>query len=325
MKLGVHIVLLAVAASAAILVWTRDRNPAVSMGDITVWNVRAADVERVAFEGKGKKLTLDARKDSLGRFFVGTAETTAAPDGLDSPAQTKNATFVSVGPATQVVESLAPLKAVRDIGKIGDDRSVEFGLKEPEGSLVVVIGGTERKLELGSPTPGGGSRYVRDATSHAVYALKTDVVRDLEAGESALGERELHAFKDPDIRSARLIAANGKKREVVRTGPDSKRIWADPATPDTADETVGNWIAMLDRLRPTDWLASSPPRAGIAPVVRVEYQVKGTEGAFVEIAKVTGNGPKPEFLVRTERTRLWAKTFGPVGEQIEQDLGTVLR
>ncbi len=305
MRLGVHITLLAVAASSAILVWTREKSPAVSMGDVTVWNVRAADVVRVSFEGKGKKLTLEARKDPLGRFFVGTAETTGTPEGGDGPAQTKSTTFVSVGPATKLVDALAPLKAVREIGKIAEDRAVEFGLKEPEGSLVLVIGGSERKLELGAAAPGGGSRYVRD----------------LEAGEGPLGERELHAFKDPDIRSVRIVAPTGKIREVLRAGPDTRRIWADPATPDAADETVSNWIAMLDRLRPAEYLPSGTPNT---VVVRLEYQVKGGEGAYLEVAKKAGEA-KAEFLIRTERTRLWAKTVGPVGEQIEQDLPAVLR
>lgn len=326
MRLGIHVLLLAVAATGAILVWTKDKRPTVGVGDVTVWNLRASEVERVVFEVKGKKLLLEAQTDALGRFYLCTADSAASGGAHAEPPQAKTVTFVSVSPAEKLVEFLAPLKALREIGKISDDRAAEFGLKEPEGTLAIVVGSSqqsrgERKLELGTTVPGGGSRYVRDLASGSVYALKVDVVRELEGGESSLGEHELHAFKEPDIRSVRLVANGGKKRELLRTGPDSKRIWADAATPNTSDETASNWIAMIDRLRPTEWL-STPP-TGLVPVVRLEYQVKGGDGGFVEIAKI-GGGPKPDFLVRSERTRLWAKTLGAVGEQIEQDLATVL-
>ena len=38
----------------------------------TIWSLRGADVERISFESKEKKITLEARKDPIGRFFSGT-------------------------------------------------------------------------------------------------------------------------------------------------------------------------------------------------------------------------------------------------------------
>jgi hypothetical protein len=340
--LATHFLLLVVAAGAAVFVWTRDKKPAVSLGDVTIWSGRPAEVSRIAFDAKSKKISLEARSDAQGRWFLGTAETPATPDahaadaGLPAaPAAPKVVTFVSVGQTTKLVEALAPLKGVREVGRIGDDRSAEFGLKDPDGTLSVTMAGKERRLTLGGHTPGGGDRYVRDDASTLVYVVKGDVTRDLEAGEGALSERDLHEFKDGEIDSIRVVA-RGKSREVLRRGPESKRIWADPSDPEKADETVSNWIAKVDRLRPTEYLGgaeSSVPEQ----VVRIDYKARGAQGAFLEIAKIPAvppavppqNAPSPgskfDFVVRSERTRQWAKVYTPVAEQVEQDLGSIVR
>jgi hypothetical protein len=307
----VHAVLLALAASASIAVWTRDKKPAVSAGTVTVWNARPVDIERITFDAKGKKVSLESRKDGQGRWFFGTSEVPP-----------KTVSFVSVGQAEKIAEALAPLKALREIGKVDGDRTAEFGMNEPDGTLAITISGKERKLTIGTRTPGGGDRYVREDGPNTVYVVKGDVTRDLESGDVSLGEREVHAFKDADIESLRILA-RGKSREILRRGPESKRIWADPSDPEKADETVSNWIAKVDRLKPIEYLSTEPT----APeqVVRLEYRAKGTQGGFLEIAKVQSATAKPDFVARSERTRLWAKIYAPVAEQVEQDLASVLR
>jgi hypothetical protein len=332
-----HVVLLAVASVGSIYVWTRDKKePAVS-SEATIWSGRPSDVGRVTFESKTKRVSLESKTDGRGRYFIGTAESRTITGQGDAaappPPPPKTSTFVSVGPASKLAEALAPLRALRDVGKIGDDRAAEFGLKEPDGTVRVVLAGTERKLTLGEHTPGGGDRYVKDEVSGTVYVVSGEVLRDLESGESALAERELHELKDEDIQSL-TIAAHGKSRTVLRRGLEAKRIWADPSDPEKADETATNWIAKVDRLKPNEYLATQPSSPEI--VVRVEYKAKGAEGVFVEVAKVPGAAPetstpnavtpaKWDYLVRTERTRWWAKTLGPVAEQVEQDIGSVLK
>ncbi len=337
--IAVHVALLVVSAGASLLVWTRDKKPAAAVGEVTIWTGRAADVQRISFASKGQKVVLEARSDAQGRWFLGTAESSAPPAADAGPAAApRTATFVSIAQADKLAEALAPLRAVRNVGVIGADRAAEFGLKEPDGTLAVTIGGKERALTIGGRTPGGADRYVRDDASSTVYVVKSDVTRDLEAGQGTLGEHDPHAFKDADVESMRIVA-RGKARGLLRRGPESKRYWADPSAPDKADETAANWVAKVERLRPTEYLANEP--AGAELVVRIEYEVKGASGAFLEIAKVPGAQPpatatpeaaatagttvKFDYAVRTERTRRWAKVFATVAEQVEQDLGSILR
>jgi hypothetical protein len=298
-------------------VWTRDKKAAVVVANITVWNGRAADVEHASFESKSRKVSLESRKDGQGRWFFGTQTPLAAGDA-GAP---KAVTFVSVASGEKLAEALAPLKGLREVGKIGDDRAAEFGMKEPEGTLTVRIAGKDRSLALGARTVGGADRYVRDVASGIVYVVKGDVTRDIEAGESSLSERDQHAFKDAEVESLKVIA-RGKTHEILRRGTEQSRIWSDPSDPDKPDETASNWIAKVERLRPNEYLDPQPNAA--ETVARIEYRARGAQGAFLEIAKVPGS-PKPDFVIKTERTRLWAKVNATIGEQVEQDLGSVLK
>ncbi len=322
---GVHLMLLLGGVAAAAYVWTRDEKATVAavVGDVVVWPGRSQDVRRVSFEGKGKKVLLESKSDASGRWFQGTAVTSPVAGDAAAPAPGKATTFVSVGAGEKVATGLAPLRASRDLGKIEGARAAEFGLDDPEGTLVVTVGDVEHRVAIGAPAPGGADRYVREVATGVVYATKGDFLRDLVTGEPALAEHDLHGFKDGEIERIRVIA-HGKTREVLRRGPEGKRIWADPRDPEKADETVTNWLAKVDRLRPGEYpeQPSSPPEV----VVRIEYTANGASGAFVELAKEapTASDAKPEYRVRTERTRLWAKVAAPLAEQVEQDATSVV-
>jgi hypothetical protein len=358
MKIGrgffVHVALLGLAVLAAVLVWTRDKQPkTLAQGDVTVWPGRAADIEQIRFEGKNnnKKVTLAAKKDAGGAYFIGTAEKEVAapkkdphghdaPDAHDAadagadaggnaepaaPKERSTVTFVSVSAAQKLADQLAPLKALRGIGKIGDDRAAEFGLHEPEGTLTVKIGPAERKLIFGSTTPGGGDRYARDPATGEVYAIKGEVFRNLDGAESSLLERSLHEWPDTEVGSA-TITAQGKTRNLVRGGEERKRFWADPATPDANDETAGNWMSKLERLRPSEY-ALTPP-AGGEVVARIEFaSAGGAKLGYLELIKAPPATPegKPDYYIVTERTRLHAKVPAQAAEQVEQDVGSVLK
>lgn len=325
----IHFGLLVVAAACAALLWTRDKKAVslASQADVTVWSARPSDISKIAFEGKKKKVVLEAKEDKEGRYFVGTAEREVpvphGDAGVPAAPETKSTTFVSVTAADKLAEALAPLKALRAIGKIGEDREAEFGLNEVLGTLTVTLSGGERKLVFGGATPGGGDRYARDPASGEVYAIKGDIYRDLDGGDARLLERNLHEWKGAEAARARITAGE-KVREIVRGGPEGKRFWADPATPDQNDETVGNWMSKLDRLRPTEY-AEAPPEPREV-VTRVEYAGDGGDMGYLELVRgPPGANGKPEYYLITERTRLHGKVPATLAEQVEQDVGSIVK
>jgi hypothetical protein len=327
----VHLAVLAVSAAAAIGVWTRDKEPkALAQGDVTVWSGRASDVERITYESKTRKVDLTAKSDAVGRYFVGTAEreppspTPAADGGAPPPAPPRTTTtLLSVGGADKLATALSPLRALRALGRVGDDRAAEFGLAEPDGTVSFKVAGAEHKLLLGGVTPGGGDRYVKDPASGEVYVLKGEPLRSLESAESSLMERELHEWKDGDVTALKIVAGS-KARELVRGGTDAKKFWADAAKPEENDETLGNWMSKLDRLRPLEFTAAPPE--GRETVVRLDYKASRKDLGFALVVKTRATEPgKFDYFLQTERTRLFAKVAAGLGEQLDQDLGSAVK
>jgi hypothetical protein len=225
----------------------------------------------------------------------------------------ETSTFVSVEQAHKLAESLAPLYAFRSVGKIEDSRAEEFGLHKPEGTLRVKLDGKERSLVIGGTTPGGADRYARLDTGE-VYAIPGSIAQNVMFAESRLVERELHGFEPEEATRARIVKGE-QSRELVRI-EDKKDGWATASSPGVLDETAGNWMTKLGRLRVMSYVEN--PRKPVAPedlVVRVEYFDKGSEVGFLELVKLPPKLPAPskpqakaDYLVRT-RTRAGMRRF----------------
>jgi hypothetical protein len=336
-SLGVHALVLAVASGLALSVWLRDEKaevPSAEKGErVTVWPGSVESVERVRFEGPSRKVVLDAKKDGIGRYYevtVDKEEAAKSPHGADAgtdaPAPIPKKTsvrFVGVKAASEVVEKVAPLLALRALGKYDPKQAEEFGFDKPEGTLSVKLAGGEQSLVIGGTTPGGQERYSKHTASGQLFAVPSDLVQSMLGAETRLIERELHAYQDPDVKRLRITKGE-KSRELVAVA-EKKGAFADPATPTKSDDTVGNWLTKVGRLRVMEYVekpASQP--APESAVVRIEYFDKKASLGFLEVYKVPGEKGN-DFLIRSEQTRWLVKVLASAGEQVEQDLGSVLK
>ena len=330
-RLTLHIVLLLVAATAA-FVKSRPEDEAdrpLEPGEVELWSGTAEQVARVSFSGKRKIVTLERQKDDSGAWFKGRVEPPAEPaeeedDDPDAgakkaPSRVEPESFVSVSVAEKLVKGLAPMRAKRAIGEVGEDREEAFGLDKPDGTLAIEIGDKRHKLVVGAAAPGTGDRYVRYKKDNLVYVIDASIIRDLEGGSGRLSERQQHEFKTADVQRASVIA-DGGSRDVIRSGTEGRRFWADPEKPDVNAETAGNWLSKVDRLRPIKFADALPE--GATRVVRVEYRDTKEQLGFVELYKHSGD--KDEYVVLTEQLRLPATVAKTVGEQVQDDLGSVL-
>jgi len=326
-RLAIHIVLLVVAATAA-FVESRPQDEAdrpLEPGEVELWGGSPEQVARVSFSGKRKVVTLERQKDEAGAWYKGHVEPPAEPAEEDPDAGAKAVShvepesFVSVSVADKLVAGLAPMRAKRAIGEVGADRAEAFGLDDPEGTLAIEIGDKRHELIIGAAAPGTGDRYVRYKKDNLVYVIDASIVRDLEGGSGRLSERQQHEFKTADVERASIIA-DGDSRDVIRSGTEGRHFWADPASPDVNAETVGNWLTKVDRLRPIKFADALPE--GASRVVRVEYRDSKDQLGFLELYKHTGD--KDEYFVLTEQLRLPATVAKTVGEQVQDDLGSVL-
>jgi len=326
-----HVGLFACAVVVALVFWLRDETPDLEAEQsVEVWPGKAKDVEEISWESEKLNVKLVSRRDDRGRYFVGTVEQEVArvkpapaeADAGSTVTERKRETtkFISVGAADKLVDRLAPLKAYRAIGKIEDARAEEFGLKKPEGTLRVAIGGQAHSLVLGGTAPGGGDYYARQAETGEVYAIPSEIARSLMSADSRLLERDLHGWED-DEPTRVVVSAGDARRELFRL-EGKKQAWATAKAATEQDETAGNWMTKLGRLRIMEYL-EKPDRA--TPVVKVEYFAGREPLGFLELSRLPGEEGKADYLVRTEYTRWHARLFRTSAEQVDQDLSSVLR
>lgn len=336
-SLGVHALVLAVASGLALSVWLRDEKADVAASEkgerVTVWAGSAESVERVRFEAPNRKVVIDAKKDGTGRYYeisVDKEESARSPHaGADAGTAPEPVTkktsqrFIGVKAATEIVEKVAPLLAVRALGKYDPKQAEEFGFDKPEGTLSVKLSGGEQSLLVGGTTPGGQERYSKHAASGQLYAVPSDLVQSMLGAETRLIERDLHAFLDADVTRLRITKGD-KSRELVAVA-EKKGAFADAATPTKSDDTVGNWLAKVGRLRVMEYVEKPvTPPAPESAVVRIEYFGKKATLGFLEIYKIPGEKGS-DFFIRSEQTRWLVKVLGSVGEQVEQDLSSILK
>lgn len=359
-QLMTHAGVLVVAAGLAYSVWNRDEpQPEKEQGAVDVWGGSQGSFTRLSFEGKTRKVRLEGQKDALGYYYVGVVDKEDAPDPHKDPhgkdphghdekpdgkgplkppeaKQPKKETvrFVSVKAGETLVKALSPLKALRAVGKVEGSRNEEFGLDKPEGTLKVTIDGKEHVLVIGGTTPGGNERYAKYQANGEVFAISGDIAQSLMFGDSRLPERELHGFKNDEVVKVKVQKA-AKTRELLRL-KEKNEGWADPTNPSKQDETAGNWMSKLGKLRGSEFVEK--PQTAFKPedaLVRVEYFDGSKSLGFVELYKQpaevkpdvapAANAPKNDYLVRTEWGRWYVKVPASTAEQVENDLASVLK
>jgi len=336
-----HLGLLGVSAVLALGVWTRDEDAQLSNKptQVEVWGGDPGSVTALSFESSTRKLRIEPKKDAVGRWYVATVDKDEAasvphsPHGAAqggapasiaaSPPKHTTVRFVGVKAADEMLKSLAPLRAVRAVGKIEGTRAEEFGLDKPEGTLKLTVAGKPQSLLIGSATSAGGSERYAKSGNGDVFAISGDIVQNLLYAESRLPERDLQPFKPEEATRVKVSKA-GKSRELSRV-PDKNEGWADSATPSKLDETAGNWMAKLGRLHVQDWVEK--PSAAPGPdnlVVRVDYFAGSKALGSLELYKLPAEKGN-EYLAKSEYGRWYARVMTSAAEQVDQDSSSLVK
>lgn len=233
--------------------------------------------------------------------------------------------------ADKLLESFAPLQALRALGKLDDAKAKELGLSESKKSLTVTVQGKPLKFIIGSSSYGVGDVYVRNEAGQA-YLLPQRFASDFEYAESRLMERRLHRFERSDVGRVEVTIGSKKKVLVQQKRLDPVNFaWADEATPDKPDPTLKNWMDKVLRLAISDYVAKGEepqaPAMSQAQSGPVPQYGEVMTMRFFDGRKEIGNaafsrypkGTATDYFVRTETTIGLVRLLSQSAESAVQD------
>lgn len=204
--------------------------------------------------------------------------------------------------AEQLLDRVAPLMAIRDLGVLGDDRREQMGLGATTKTLRIEAPGQNVEFRVSTP-PGASGTYLLGPDGR-VWVVADGLVQDLSAAASRLVDRRLHAFK-PDDPDAVNVVSEGRTRSYVVRRLQGLNKLAPADSPDAPNAEATAWADKVWRLTPVELLGKGEaPREGNPQILlRLEYLRNRRPLGHLELGRA-GN----EAYVRTENTVGWVRT-----------------
>ena len=313
--------LLLAALVASVLTWTGSRPLVVQSERTVVWDRDTTEITAIEYRSESHDIDITRRTFETGEYLWGVESRRGGPtDAVESRLE-----FPAGAPGADLVEGLARLGVVRDLGPLDEDNAPRFGLSEPGATLTVVFGGERRELAIGNETPGGADRYGDDRTAGRAYVIPGGLVSPLETGVGALRERRIHYFGAADIMSVR-VEVGERSRLMVRSGEDQLggATWASSDTPDRPDQTFANFMERIGQLA-IEGFRNRTDLPLMERRLRMEYfDDDGESIGFTELHRsVVGPGSGPaevEFFVLSERMPVPADAIRSLAERVDADL-----
>jgi len=321
MKRGpiIHGVLLVAMLIFAYQTWTREEKKEPKIGTVKVWGKEKGKLTTLLFETKDRTVRVEERAEGNDKYLWGkeirvthkhkrppkrktpadAGPEPAKPEEPEDEVTTTTREFPVGDAAEQAWDYFTDLKALRDLGELSDDERKKFGVDESTDNITAVFSDGERSLILGGKIYGSQDRYVLDTESNHVYALAGEVLRSLKSGETTLRVKNLHKYKPDEVQKVRVSTPAGDERNLIRiTVPGAKvdtKTWANAETPDKPDQTMANFLAEIDKVKPARFHQDLDPKT-LTPLLTIEYRDgKGAEiGHFEMYKKVKAPEPKPE-------------------------------
>lgn len=314
----VHGALLVLMLGLAYPTWTRERTRPTDVRGVVIWDRDTTELRSIVYRSPAREVEISRRRED-GEAFLWAREVVPGSGGDSATADTlRYPVGVSGG---ELFRGLAGLRVIRDLGMVDSAKAGEYGLDDPSASLVLGFADGEREIQVGDSIYGGSDRYGRDVPSGRTFVLSGSLVRPLRIGSGAIRERAVHYFLDADIARVR-VETRGREREMTRSDGSAGQaaVWAEPDDPGRPDVTFANFMERLGQLSIAGF-DDDVPEGSLARLFRVDYAGRDGEAlGFVELFRDVEGGA---YYLRSERTRVPARTVQVFAERVEQDLSQI--
>jgi len=244
-----------------------DDTPAAKVG-VSLIDVKKDSLQQISYDSPDLKVTFEVRKDDVGSYgwvSIKEVKKKKQPDGSETTEESAQS-FKAGSAGDKLIETWAPLMAIRDLGKPDDARLKEFGLTDSTTTITVQAGGRTVTLELGAEVYGTKDYYVRDRSSGVVYVLDDEAVKSFKFAKTKLKDSLLSSAKKEEIEWIKIgRGSQTVKWEQKNIADRSAAFFARTEGDGSKDETFNNWLDKLLKVRSSDYLQAGQEPSGLTP------------------------------------------------------------
>lgn len=321
------------ALFGAYRVWTAPGE--TETGESVVVLAGAADeLERVHYRSKKIDLTIEMRKDELGRYGwvrVEPLDTEVPeepePENPHAPPKDDGASaeFKAGKSGTAALEGLMPFKAKRALDGVTDEKLTELGLGDPEATLEIVRAGREPSIfEIGGNVYGGANVYVRDPASGKVYVVDAKVIRPLQSGKQSLPDRELVGVENKLIASLAVHGGEATATFEQHNPDDPEAVYWSTAGDTAKNEAAAAWIDKAVRMRSSGYVQQGEDPGTLEPVFSFTVGTTDRKSIKVEVVRGYDENGEELWFAKSEHTRGLVKLQKALAGEVAADLASVL-
>lgn len=311
-----HAGLLVLALAIAYQTWTRDKTQQQMTDNISVWVKAPHNINTITYISYSKQqVHMKKRHDNNRAYWWATTN-----KGKSSPKhKTRESFSFPVGNlGNKIIDKVTPLKALRTLGVLSDEKKKEYNLHQNTAQLILGYTDKTRTVLIGDNVYGGGHRYILDPETNQGYVLDGSVIRPLESGESALKINQLLDFSISKLDNV-LLLSEGATRLLIRNntdkGPYGRALfaWADTATPTQTDQTLTDYMRRISRLRPEEFPHITQEQ--LMPILSVTYRDK--QNKILETLVLAQQINTKRYFAKTSQTKVYAKIQTDIAQKIQ--------
>jgi hypothetical protein len=350
-------VALVVALVAAYLSWTYESEADLESKDaVVIVDAKPEKLAAVVYEEDDLTVRLEPREDDHGEYvWAETSRTKASepkappaskphhhdgdaghdddagthddtpdtPEKPDEPKVEKKA-FKAGTKGTDVVEAMAPFRAIRKLEGATKDRYESFGLDEPRGTLTLELeGGATHTFEVGGEGYGHRNIYIRDTKTDAIYLVEANSLRPLRYADTRMAEKLVHGHDRDEL--VELIITDGTARlEAEQKNRDDlrNRMWV-PKGEDNRNVPLETWIQKFERMRGTEYAAEGDVEQ-TDKVLSVKLVADKGKSTTVDLLRGQTADGTPAWYVKSDFTRGVMQVPTAIGSDLANDFPTVV-
>lgn len=287
-----------------------------------------AKIEQIELISSKATFTAFKNSDQLGRWWIEILRK-SLKDKVGGEIEQGPVRFLASERFNEYLQELSKLPVIRDIGVVAEDRLNEFGLREPDGTLVIKNSGTELSVELlvGKQLFGSQSIYIMRKSDNRILLVDADLITDLTNPESRFFERRV---VDSPIQEAEVIVVSSADKQVKmrRSKQDANGVvqWVSSLDLSKDIEGAGAWVEQLARLKAAKYADKATQDKLVGSPTVFEAVVTYAEGRSrkIEVRQVK-NGSDSEFYVWSDFLQCHVKVATALTENLIKELPQIFR